>query len=593
VVGFLRPAIVLPAWVLDWDPALRRLIVAHEREHVRAGDGRLLLGGLLLLCAAPWNLALWWQWRRLKQAVETDCDRRVLAGEPDVRRYGRLLLEVAERTRRHALPMAAFAESRSTLERRIRMMTSRQARNRAGWTLAVAVSLAAAPVALLALPAPAPVGVEAVRGAVTDWVRAQQPAQLHRGTASAEQVRDRVLMLMPPDGEVRRDTVPAGSTFTYEVSVLDTKPTILNPAEVQSLLSRLYPPDLRAAKVGGTAVMQYVIAADGTVEPSSIKVISSTDPRFARASAAAVREFRYRPGTYKGKNVRVLIQTPVTWQPGDGARAPVVDPADFGGMGVARGVAGGEPSRDSTKFSYEVARLDTKPDLLNKQEVVGLMNRFYPSALRDTGVQGKVLVQFVIQPDGSVDPTTLDVLSASNPAFGTASILVAERFRFQPGVYNGKPVRVLIQMPITWQPQSRGAGPKGFQELIPPKEPPPAIPDVDTSAPAVVGSDTVPVRDFSGIGVATRAPSATVTRASIVGRVLDREGRPVAGASVAVPALHRGAITQSDGRFAIQVPAGTHRLHVTAPGWPRDVVTAEVSLAAGETAFTEIQEPAR
>jgi hypothetical protein len=147
-------------------------------------------------------------------------------------------------------------------------------------------------------------------------------------------------------------------------------------------------------------------------------------------------------------------------------------------------------------------------------------------------------------------------------------------------------------MPVTWQPRSGGAGPKGFLELIPPKEPPPAIPDVDTSAPAVAGSDTVPVRDFSGIGVATRAPITPDNHASIMGRVLNREGRPVAGASVAVPALHRGAITQKDGRFVILVPAGTHRLEVSGPGWPREVAS-EVSIAAGETGVTVFREPVR
>jgi TonB family protein len=504
----------------------------------------------------------------------------VLAAEPDVRRYGRLLLEVAERTRRHALPMAAFAESRSFLERRIRMMTNRQARNRAGWALAVAVSLVAAPVALLALPAPAPVGVDGVRGAVAGWARAQRPAQ--------------AAPLPAP-----RDTISVGAPYAYRAEELDRRPRLVNPGEIQSLLSRLYPPELQAAKVGGSAVVQFVVAADGTVDSSTVTTIRGTDPRFGEASVAAARRFRFQPGVLRGKNVRVLIQMPVTWQPDDGApasggqgvgiRSDTVprSPADFSGIGRADNAP-----RDSTRFQYEVAVLDTKPDLLNKQEVAGLMNRFYPRALREAGIGGPVVVQFVIQPDGAVDPTTLKVISATDPQLGTASILVAERFRFRPGMMNGTPRRVLIQMPITWQPPEKGVAPKGFQELIPPKEPPPARPDVDISAPVAAGSDTVPVRDFSGIGVATPAPVTPENRASIIGRVLDREGRPIAGASVAAPAVHRGAITRSDGRFAILLPAGTHHLEVSGPGWPRKV-TLEVAIRAGETGVTEFREPAR
>jgi protein TonB len=436
-------------------------------------------------------------------------------------------------------------------------------------------------------------------------VRAQQPAQVHRDNVPVGQLHDRLLMLMPRDPNAHRDTVPAGSSFTYEVGVLDTAPVLLNKMEIASLLGRLYPPELHAAKVGGTTVMQFVIAADGTVDPSTIKTISSTDPRFGEASAAAVRQFRFRPGTYKGKNVRVLLQMPVTWQPGGGTGAPAVDPADFSGMGVARIVDAGAPPRDTTKFSYEVARLDTQPTLVNGEEITGLLSRFYPRSLEDTGVGGAVVVQFVVQADGSVDPATLKIISASNPELGMASALVAERFRFQPGLYHGKPVRVLIQMPITWQPQQRGGGanPKGFQELIPPKEPQRTAPDVDTSAPT---TDTVPagsrvgaprkvyVRDFSGISyeVVDPRPSATDTRTRIMGHVLDRNGQPVAGADVTIAALHRGARSSSDGRFAILVPAGTHRLDVDGPGWP-SYATALVSVAAGKMATVEITEPAR
>jgi TonB family protein len=476
--------------------------------------------------------------------------------------------------------MAAFAESSSSLERRIRMMTNRQARNRAGWVLAVALSVAAAPAALLALPAPAPVGVEGVRGAVTGWVRAQQPEQVHRVTVPAEQVHDRLLLLMPPDPDAHRDTVPAGQSHAYQARELDVKPRLLNPPEIKALLTHLYPPELQAARVGGTAVVQFVVAVDGTVDPSTIKTISSTDPRFGEASAAAVRAFRFQPGLLNGKKVRALIQMPVTWQPDSGTSAPAVDPADFSGMGVARGVDAGAQPRDSTKFMYEVARLDTKPELLNTREIADLMNRFYPRGLREAGIGGPVVVEFVIQADGSVDPTTLRLIGNPNPQLGTASILVAERFQFRPGMRNGKPVRVLIQMPMTWQPPAGGAeaNPKGFQELIPPKEPPPAIPDVDTGAPAVNPAD------FRVVGEGD-------THARITGFILDRNDHPVVGASVSIPALHRGAITQPDGRFAILVPPGTHRLEVSAPGWPK-AVSMEVRALAGRTAVVGLSEPA-
>jgi TonB family protein len=134
---------------------------------------------------------------------------------------------------------------------------------------------------------------------------------------------------------------------------------------------------------------------------------------------------------------------------------------------------------DSTRFSYEVARLDRQPTLINLEEIKETIERFYPSTLRSAGVAGTAMVQFVVQPDGRVDLTTIKSISASDPLFATASILVAERFLFRPGERNGKPVRVMIQMPISWQPPStRSAAPAaGAADR----------PDVDVAAPANTG----------------------------------------------------------------------------------------------------------
>ena len=93
VIGWFRGTVVLPEWALGLEPDWRRLVLAHEREHVRAHDPALLALGILALVLLPGNAALWWQVRRLRLAVELDCDERVLRAHPDVGAYGGLLLE--------------------------------------------------------------------------------------------------------------------------------------------------------------------------------------------------------------------------------------------------------------------------------------------------------------------------------------------------------------------------------------------------------------------------------------------------------------------------------------------------------------------
>jgi bla regulator protein blaR1 len=108
VVGLRRSRIVVPSWVLEEPEARRRMILAHEAEHIAAGDARLVTGALAALVLAPWNPAAWWQVRRLRLAAELDCDARVLRRGADLRGYAGLLLDVGMRFGDGAA-VAAFA----------------------------------------------------------------------------------------------------------------------------------------------------------------------------------------------------------------------------------------------------------------------------------------------------------------------------------------------------------------------------------------------------------------------------------------------------------------------------------------------------
>lgn len=117
--------IVMPEWLVSLDAPRRALLVRHEHEHVRAGDPHLLVASLASLALLPWNLSLWFIARRLRVAMELDCDARVLAAGVDVHTYGELLLTVAAARRPPRLAAyLAFAAAPSPLERRIRAMTS-------------------------------------------------------------------------------------------------------------------------------------------------------------------------------------------------------------------------------------------------------------------------------------------------------------------------------------------------------------------------------------------------------------------------------------------------------------------------------------
>ncbi|MGD8279276.1 MAG: M56 family metallopeptidase [Gemmatimonadota bacterium] len=122
-VGLLHPSIVVPEWLLGASEDAQRVVLLHESEHVRTRDHALLALAPVPVILFPWNVALWWQLRRLRLAIELDCDRRVLAYGVDVERYASLLLEIAVRPRGHVLAAGLARPERRPLERRLLEMT--------------------------------------------------------------------------------------------------------------------------------------------------------------------------------------------------------------------------------------------------------------------------------------------------------------------------------------------------------------------------------------------------------------------------------------------------------------------------------------
>ena len=115
----------MPKWALRADERLQGLMLRHEQEHLRARDPLLLWAVVSMLLVMPWNAMLWWVAHRLRLALEVDCDRRVLrTAGTDAKIYGDLLLEVGRRAVRQQAFTAAFSWPASSLEHRVRAMTS-------------------------------------------------------------------------------------------------------------------------------------------------------------------------------------------------------------------------------------------------------------------------------------------------------------------------------------------------------------------------------------------------------------------------------------------------------------------------------------
>ena len=158
LVGVWSPRIVVPRWAFSMTPEALKMACLHEAEHRAARDTWLLFGGALLVGLTPWNAALWWQIVRLRQAIEVDCDRRVLNTGVSRSSYGALLLELGAHPRGVGASVAALAQPPSLLERRLTMMMSDV--KRGGPIRTAGILAASALLAFAACETPAPTAIQ-------------------------------------------------------------------------------------------------------------------------------------------------------------------------------------------------------------------------------------------------------------------------------------------------------------------------------------------------------------------------------------------------------------------------------------------------
>ena len=79
-------------------------------------------------------------------------------------------------------------------------------------------------------------------------------------------------------------------------------------------------------------------------------------------------------------------------------------------------------------------------------------NIVYPSAASEEGVQGRVVVEFVVGKDGSI--TNVRVVRPRHPALDKEALRVVKAMpKWVPGRNNGQPVKVTYTLPVTFRLQ--------------------------------------------------------------------------------------------------------------------------------------------
>ena len=79
-------------------------------------------------------------------------------------------------------------------------------------------------------------------------------------------------------------------------------------------------------------------------------------------------------------------------------------------------------------------------------------NTDYPAMEQDLGIQGRAIVRFVVNEDGTV--TNANVLREDSPGFGKEAMRVVKKLpKFKPGMQQGRAVKVYFTLPFQWKQQ--------------------------------------------------------------------------------------------------------------------------------------------
>jgi protein TonB len=120
-----------------------------------------------------------------------------------------------------------------------------------------------------------------------------------------------------------------------------------------------------------------------------------------------------------------------------------------------------EPDASANELTKRVGNLGVLPSLeyqggVADEQMVDRVPRVlgrspeprYPTALREAGVQGRVVAEFVVDTLGRAEMDGLTLEPQAQPLFNEAVRGVLSRYRFTPGAIGDRKVRTRVQLPF-------------------------------------------------------------------------------------------------------------------------------------------------
>ena len=202
-----------------------------------------------------------------------------------------------------------------------------------------------------------------------------------------------------------------------------------------------YPKEAKEKGEQGRVILQFIVERDGSV--TDVKVVRSISLALdAEAIRVASAMPKWKPGMQKGKVVKVKYTLPVMFslekkEPASSDNTIIVD-------------KGGTTKVDGNHIFQVVEEMPEFPGGMGEcMKWIG-QNIKYPKEAHDKGVQGRVLITFIVEKDGSI--TEPKVARGVSPALDAEALRVVSTMpKWKPAKQRGQVVRVKYTIPVMFR----------------------------------------------------------------------------------------------------------------------------------------------
>lgn len=404
LLGFLRPKLYLPQTYSTWPRQQIRSIMAHELAHLSSKDIWALSLQTLALILFGANPFIWILHRKLLHVRELRCDEIAIqeTGISPVE-YSKLLynfLETKSRQRALVVSGAYFAQNKKTILGRFQHLLSlsekgRSPRNILHFVFPILAGLCFIPFS---------------------W-------QCNTIPLAPEKIIDSPL-----------PSVQTESTF---IAYDEAPEPIGGFAAIQKNLH--YPEIARKAGIEGRVILNVLIAENGEVE--EVKVLESLGHNGCdEAAMEAVRSVKWKPAMQQGKPVKVWVGIPVIFKVNPGG-TDFLNRASEPGH-VQQQIKTAPPNSNFIPY-------DSAPEPVGGFEDIQ-KNLIYPEIAKKAGIQGRVIVNILVNENGKVEDTKI-LKSLGQNGCDEAAREAVRRVTWKPAMRQGKPVSVWVGIPVIFK----------------------------------------------------------------------------------------------------------------------------------------------